>query len=160
MADPEHTFSCEILTPRGPVCSVDAASMTLPASDGQFGVLPGRAPLAALIGSGMLVIEKPDEQRLEFYVQGGFASMADDVATVLAEQCTPLPELDPEAIWQELQDARKIPAHTDEEFEARDRLIDAARDKFRIAQSYRKRFMPEQPEGEEHPDRTSDADWD
>lgn len=157
MPDAKRTFSCEILTPGGPVCSVWAAGMTLPASDGQFGILPGRAPLAAEVGSGLLVIEQADGKRLEFYVRGGFARMAGDVATVLAEQCVSLADLDPEAVWEELQDARRLPAQTEAEFEARDRAVDLAREKFRILQAYRKRFMSEQ---EGHPDHASDADWD
>ncbi len=130
-------FRCELLTPEGSVASFEAVGASFPASDGLVGVLGGRAPLAAAMGAGQLTIEEKSGTKHEYYVAGGFARMADDVLTVMAEQCLPLDELNAESIWDEIQQAEDLPFETDAENDRREEALYAARTKFRIVQEYK-----------------------
>ena len=132
------SFRCELLTPTETAYRSDAVSVVFPAVDGSVGVLGGRAPLVAMIGSGRLVVVGPSGSREEFYVAGGFAHVRENRMTILAEECTALKDLDPEKVWDELQSARSAAALTDAEFAAREQAIAAARVKFALAQEKHK----------------------
>ena len=62
-------------------------------------------------------------------------------ATVLAEECNPLEQLDAELAWDLLQQAYKLPRQTDEQIAVRDEAIHAARIRFSLAQKARKGMM-------------------
>ena len=157
MAKQRKAFTIEILTPAGPVFKAEVIGAVLPAADGQIGILGGRAPLAATVGAGMLTTDLKDGGRREFLVEGGFAQMSGDLLTVLAESCEAIEQVDPEAAWEELQKARRMPAETDGEYAARDRAVTAARTKFRLVQEYRKQFVtPDEGDA----DSIADADLD
>ena len=57
----------------------------MPAWDGQVGVLPGHAPLVALLGHGVLDIDMPGGGSHRFHVAGGVIKVESDRVTVLTE---------------------------------------------------------------------------
>ena len=132
-----HTFTVEVITPEGVCESLEALSAVLPASDGQLGILPGRAPLAARLGAGHMKVIGPDNARKDYFVAGGFARMDGDVLTVLAEQCVPVDRIDPDAAWDAIEQARAMPCDTDAELETRDHAVDIARIRFKLVQERR-----------------------
>ena len=131
-------FNYEALTPSGLMCSGEAVGAVFPASDGMVGVLGGMAPLAALLGAGELTITSADQQQQHLYVEGGFAQVRDDVFTVLAGQCIPMDQLDPQDVHAELNAARAMPSDTPAAEAARELAIEAKRIKFRVVQHYRR----------------------
>ncbi|MGP1579516.1 MAG: ATP synthase F1 subunit epsilon [Wolinella sp.] len=52
-----------IVTPQGRIFSGDVKSITLPGSEGEFGVLPGHADLLTLLSVGVIEFEKSDGKR-------------------------------------------------------------------------------------------------
>jgi len=132
-------FSLEVLTPDGCACRMDAISVIFPSTDGQVGVLGGRAPLVAMIGVGRLRAESTEGVSLEFFISGGFAHVRENLMTVLAEECLPTEQIDAEQAWDELQRAKRTPARTAEERAAHRQLVEAARIKLKIAQGAHKR---------------------
>ena len=134
MAKIRKSFRCEILTPQGQSISAEAFSAVFPASDGMVGVLGGRAPLAVKIGAGALTVEEIEGGRLEFFIAGGFARMNEDVLTVLAEECTPLGQLEAEEVWRQIEQAEAMPVETPEQTARRDEALDVARLRFRLVQ--------------------------
>ena len=134
-------FRCEVLTPTGPVCAADAVSCVLPAWDGLMGVLGGHAPTVALLGSGRMRVEPAEGEPREFFLDGGFAYVQPTGLTVIAEECVPAEQIDREVAWDEIQQARRMPVETDEEVAARDRALDRARERFRLAQRHRRRMV-------------------
>ena len=74
-----------VVTPEEEVWSGDADMVVVTADDGQLGVLPGHAPLLALLGEGPLEIQAGG-QRLRANVDGGFLHVANDRVEVLAER--------------------------------------------------------------------------
>lgn len=140
MADYRKPFRCEVLTPEARLCSLDTVSVVFPGTDGQVGVLGGRAPMVARLGAGPLTIHTLDETREMYYIAGGFAQMREDRLTILAEECVPIEQIDREAAWEEIRTAQRLPADTPEARSDRAEAVHAARIKFRLSQE-----APERP---------------
>lgn len=111
--------------------------MVIPALDGYVGILANRAPMAAVVGTGLMTLEI-GESTTELFVSRGFLQVRDNQTDIYAEECMPPKELDPEEAWNQLQQAYKLPSDTEEEVELRDEAIFAGRTKFALAQKIRK----------------------
>jgi F-type H+-transporting ATPase subunit epsilon len=83
----------ELATPIRLVLAEEADEVVIPGSDGYFGVLPGHAPLLALLGVGEVMCRTG---RMERYlaVSGGFAEVGPEGVTILAETAEPPEEID------------------------------------------------------------------
>jgi F-type H+-transporting ATPase subunit epsilon len=83
----------ELATPIRLVLAEDADEVIIPGSDGYFGVLPGHAPLLALLGIGEVTCRIG---RMERYlaVSGGFAEVGPERVTILAETAERPEEID------------------------------------------------------------------
>jgi F-type H+-transporting ATPase subunit epsilon len=141
MARSDKTFRCRIETPDGTILDKDVAGAKVPALDGYVGVLPGRAPLTAVVYTGMIGLTLPDGQAEELFVSRGFLRVSDDVMTILAEECKPLDQLDAEQAWDQLQEAYQLPRQSDAQFATREEAVHAARIRFSLAQRARKGMM-------------------
>ena len=83
------TFRCRLITPAAQVLDEPVTYASVPAWDGLFGVLPGRAPIVAKLGLGELRLEFPDKGSTRggersFLVEDGFVQMVNDKLTILA----------------------------------------------------------------------------
>ncbi len=141
-----RTIHCEVLTPDGHRYVADARMVVFPAADGLVGILPGRAPLVAALGAGMLTITAPGGEKDEYYLARGFAQVHEDTMTILADECVPVGEINPEQAWDEIESARAMTQETPGAAARRGRLLDAARIKFRLAQRYRSRLRRQRGE--------------
>jgi len=83
----ESKLSVHVVTPEEEVWTGDADMVVATAADGQLGVLPGHAPLLALLGQGPLEIQSGGT-RVRAAVDGGFLHVANDRVDVLAEHAT------------------------------------------------------------------------
>lgn len=83
-----------VVTPDHPVIG-DAScdEVTLPAEDGEIGVLPGHTPLVTLLGIG-LVTWKDGGRKTSLAVRDGFAEIAADVVRILADHAVTKETLD------------------------------------------------------------------
>lgn len=129
-------FRCEVVTPEGHVFSGELSSARFPAEDGLVGVLGGRGPLVMLLGSGPFTIRQSSGEEALYFVAGGFARFSNNKLTVLAEQCQPIQDIDPEDAWKDIEAAQKLPGETPEQKEIRELALEAARNKFNMAQKY------------------------
>lgn len=110
MAD---TFRCKLITPQEKVLEDDVRQAIVPAWDGLFGVLPGRAPIVSKLGLGPLRLDFPGPQgdSRSFLIEDGFVQMVGNELTILAKSATPAEELnetDAKAALAEAN-ARKVP---------------------------------------------------
>jgi F-type H+-transporting ATPase subunit epsilon len=80
-------LSVHVVTPEEEVWTGEATMVVATAADGQLGVLPGHAPLLALLGQGPLEIETGGG-RVKATVDGGFLHVANDRVDVLAEHAS------------------------------------------------------------------------
>lgn len=93
----ETTLHVRVVSPATTVFEGDAAALVAPAWDGKLGILPGHAPLLALLGVGELTVDLPGGGSETFYVAGGALKVEDDQVTALTEYAgTEAPEEIPE----------------------------------------------------------------
>ena len=131
MAD-TATFKLSLATPERVVLEAEARSVTLPAYDGQLGVLRNRAPMLTRLGAGRLRAETADGSKT-FFVDGGFAQMVDNRLTVLTEQAKRPEDIDRDAARQALTTALTMPALDEVSRKAKRRAIERARAQLRFA---------------------------
>jgi F-type H+-transporting ATPase subunit epsilon len=103
MAD---TFRFDLVSPERVLVSEDVAEVIVPASEGDFGMLPNHAPIIASLRPGALTVRGNGGER-KYFVRGGLAEGRPEQLTVLAQRAMPLDELDREEIAQEIQWAKE-----------------------------------------------------
>ena len=105
MADKLHF---ELVSPERLLNSADVEMVVVPGDGGDFGVLAGHAPLMSTIRPGVIEIHAGNGAAPErVFINGGFAEVNETGLTILAEQATPVAELQPEVLSQQLAIARE-----------------------------------------------------
>jgi F-type H+-transporting ATPase subunit epsilon len=98
------TFKCTVVTPQQQLLSLDVAYADVPLWDGQLGILPGRAPILARLGTGVLNLET-EGGYTRVFIGGGFAQMKGEQLTILAEEAMTADQIDKAAAAAELREA-------------------------------------------------------
>lgn len=81
----------ELVSPERLLLSTQADMVVVPGAAGEFGVMAGHVPLVSTIRPG--IVEVHDGGAVtKLYVRGGFAEVAADVLTILAEEAVALAE--------------------------------------------------------------------
>ncbi len=86
----------KVITPTRVVVEGDADTVTLPGPLGTLGILPGHAALLTTLRVGELAYRAGGRDHV-LAVQNGFAEVADDVVTVLADRAELPSEIDVDA---------------------------------------------------------------
>jgi len=68
----------EIVTPLGVIFDDEAKQVTLPGSEGEFGVLPEHASLVSLLDAGVIVIETKDSKEISVAINGGYVKVEEN----------------------------------------------------------------------------------
>ena len=97
----------EIVTPTKLLTAEQADMVVVPGGDGDFGVLPGHAPLLSSIRPGVIDVHEDGKVRARFFIGGGFAEVDPEKCVVLADEAAPVGELDRTAAQARLDAARK-----------------------------------------------------
>jgi F-type H+-transporting ATPase subunit epsilon len=126
-------LKCIVVTPEKTALEQDASFVVVPLYDGEFGVGKGHSPTIGRLGFGELRITAISGQVNRYYVDGGFAQIADDVVTLLTGRITPAAELNEQVAKSQLDEAMQRPVNTDELLMLRDRAVEQARSQIRIA---------------------------
>jgi F-type H+-transporting ATPase subunit epsilon len=93
----------ELVTPERLLLSEMVEMVVVPGTEGNFGVLPGHAPLISTIRPGMIEIYEGQRVARRVFVVSGIAEVTAQRCTVLADQAIPPEDLDRAAIEAELQ---------------------------------------------------------
>ncbi|MEJ0050439.1 MAG: F0F1 ATP synthase subunit epsilon [Methylovirgula sp.] len=109
-------FPFELVSPEKIVFSGEVEAVVVPGVEGEFTVLKDHAPTLALIKPGILEYDLSTTQKTRLFVRGGFAQIAPEGLTILAEQTIALEELDAAKLDADLKDAEEdvADAKTDE----------------------------------------------
>ncbi len=97
----------DLVSPERLLLSEDVDMVTLPGSEGDFGVLPGHAPVLSILKSGVVEVKGVSEALSRLFVRGGFAEVNGDKVTVLAEEATALSELNLEELDQNIRNTEE-----------------------------------------------------
>ena len=87
-------FTLQVATPERVVIEEEITSLVAPAYDGYLGLMARHAPLVAELKTGALTVTHPSGRKDHLAVSGGILSIADNVATVLADSAELAAEID------------------------------------------------------------------
>ena len=93
----------ELVSPEQLLVSRDVDMVVVPGTEGNFGVLPGHAPLISTIRPGTIDIYEGSAIAERIFVAGGLAEVTPEGCTVLADEATPTDRLDRAELDAELQ---------------------------------------------------------
>jgi F-type H+-transporting ATPase subunit epsilon len=93
----------ELVTPERLLISEPVEMVIVPGTEGNFGVLPGHAPLISTIRPGMIEIYEGQTVRRRIFVVSGIAEVTPELCTVLADEAISPDTLDRSAIEADLR---------------------------------------------------------
>jgi F-type H+-transporting ATPase subunit epsilon len=93
----------ELVTPERLLLSEMVEMVVVPGTEGNFGVLPGHAPLISSIRPGTIDVYEGQTITRHIFVVSGIAEVTAERCTVLADEALPPEELDRGGIEAELQ---------------------------------------------------------
>ena len=125
-------LKCVVVTPEQTELDVTSESVILPMFDGEMGILKGHSPLVGRLGYGVLRVHTSGEVK-DFFIEGGFAQVADNVVSVLTDRLTPMSEVTGQAAASAMQEALELPTDDIELKAIRDKAISRARAMTRAA---------------------------
>lgn len=84
------TFQFELVSPEKKLASAQVAMVVVPGTEGDFGVLPGHAPMMSTIRPGIVEIYATEGSApsARYEIDGGFAEVSAEGLTILAEAAT------------------------------------------------------------------------
>ncbi|CAA6809933.1 MAG: ATP synthase epsilon chain (EC [uncultured Sulfurovum sp.] len=68
----------EIVTPEGVIFDDEVKQLTVPGSEGEFGVLAGHAAVVSLLNAGVITIDRKDGREVQVAVNGGYIKVDED----------------------------------------------------------------------------------
>ncbi len=97
----------EIVTPNGVIFDAEVKQVTLPGSEGEFGVLPKHATLVSLLDTGVIVINKADGSELAVAINSGYVKVDEEKTTCIVDGAVSLSGEDGD-IAAALEEAKKL----------------------------------------------------
>lgn len=116
----EDKIQLEVVTPGKLLLSVDADMVVVPGGEGDFGILPGHAPMLAGVRPGTIDIYEGDKVVNSVFVESGIAEIAGGRCTILAEEAFVVADLDPAAAEERLSQARAAQSANKEHVDGKD----------------------------------------
>ena len=112
--------SFEMVSPDRLLATADVDMVVVPGMEGDFGILPGHAPLISTMRPGVVEVHDESKDIEQIFVRGGFAEVTPESVTILAEEAIAMADLGRDTLEQKIGYAREDveDAKTDE---ARDR---------------------------------------
>ena len=98
----------ELVSPEQLLLAGEADMVSLPGTEGDMGILPGHAPLITSLRPGVIEVDgiaDADDRRI--FIAGGFAEVANDRLTVLAEEAIPLSQVNRADLDQRIKNAQE-----------------------------------------------------
>lgn len=87
------TLQLELVSPEKLLLSRPVDMATLPAVEGEMGVLPGHAPMIVALRGGVIAVTEGGQVTERLFVAGGFAEVTAERVTILADEVTPVANL-------------------------------------------------------------------
>jgi F-type H+-transporting ATPase subunit epsilon len=107
------SIALEIVSPEKLLLSRPVDMVVIPASEGDMGVLEGHTPMIVMLRGGLISLYEGDRVTDTLFVAGGFADVTPERCTVLANEVSPVAELNKAVGEQRLAEAEKALAELD-----------------------------------------------
>jgi F-type H+-transporting ATPase subunit epsilon len=122
----------EIVSPEKLLLSRAVEMVTIPAAEGEMGVLENHSPMLVMLRGGVITLTENGQATDRLYVAGGFAEVTPERCTVLANEAVPVADLSRATAEQRLAEANAA-------FDAVDKMdvaaIDAVMDRMQAARA-------------------------
>lgn len=89
----DRKFELELVSPERLVLSEPVDMAVIPGSEGDFGVLAGHSLLISTLRPGVIEVWQGETVTERLFVGGGFAEVTETRCTVLADDATPVAEI-------------------------------------------------------------------
>ena len=132
----EKKFLLEIVTPSGLVASSKVEEAYIPGSQGDFGVLPGHAPLLTSLRVGALHY-KQDREVYFLAINRGFAEVTPGRTTILVDSAEPAEGIDlarARAAKSRAEERLKALSPKDPDFQKELEALERAKVRIRVAE--------------------------
>lgn len=103
-----NTFSLHILTAEKSFYEGLCESLTVPTSEGSFGVLANHTNTIAAVSTGVVTFRKPDGQTVNAAVSGGLIRIEDNDVLVLTDTAECAEEIDELRAMRALEEAKEV----------------------------------------------------
>jgi F-type H+-transporting ATPase subunit epsilon len=97
----------DLVSPERLLRSEDVDMVVVPGSEGDFGVLPGHAPIISTIRPGVIEVYKGTAAPDRIFIAGGICEVSADRCTVLADDAVEVSTLDRANLEKRLKDAEE-----------------------------------------------------
>ena len=108
-----ETTEFELVSPEQLLLSEPVEMVVVPGTEGDFGVLPGHAPMISTVRTGVISIYRGGSVDRRIFVAGGFAEVTPERCTVLADEAVALETADRGAAQERISAAEDDLAHAD-----------------------------------------------
>lgn len=125
-------FQIVVVTPEKTALEQNADFVTLPAIDGELGVMAHHAPLIARLGFGEMRIQSAGKTS-RYYVDGGLAQIANNVVSVLSGRAVAASDINAQEVQRQLETAESETASDSAQEALRVRSIAQAKAQLKIA---------------------------
>lgn len=82
-------IQCTIVTPASAILDAEITYASMPAWDGQIGIMSGGSPILVKLGSGSLRLDFPEGGSRWYLLDGGFAEFQNDHLSLLSDDAVP-----------------------------------------------------------------------
>ena len=113
----------DFVSPMSSIFSGEVDSILIPAKEGDAEILPQHAPFMTALRVGVVEIKLTDSENLKFLIDGGFADIALDQVTLLAERSFDLVKSSKEDFDKIINDIEKDIEKSEDDREKEDLLI-------------------------------------
>ncbi|MBE0495554.1 MAG: F0F1 ATP synthase subunit epsilon [Campylobacterales bacterium] len=102
------TLKLEVVTPLGLIFSNDVKAVTLPGTEGEFGILPGHASFISMLKAGVMDIELENGKHDVVAVNWGYVKVDEEKVIVLADGAVAVHGSSESEIAASLESATKL----------------------------------------------------
>ena len=113
----------DFVSPMSSIFSGEVDGILIPAKEGDAEILPQHAPFMTALRVGVVEIKLTDSENLKFLIDGGFADIALDQVTLLAERSFDLVKSSKEDFDKIINDIAKDIEKSEDDREKEDLLI-------------------------------------
>lgn len=107
----------DVVSPERLLISEDVDMVVVPAEEGDMGVMAGHSPVIANVRPGTIAIFSGSSVSKRLFVAGGFLEVAEGRCTVLADQATPVEDIDVGAVQTQIRDLKEDASRAKDERE-------------------------------------------
>ena len=107
-------LNLEIVSPEKLVASKSVDMIIISGTEGDFGLLPGHAPIVSSIRPGLLEIHENNNVE-KFFVTGGFVEVLENRVSILANEINNIDDIDIVIVENEIKDLKEKLSQTEEE---------------------------------------------